>query len=665
MAHLLIWGLTRDVAAGALTPAVHAQPVSSLAEVRTALEGGAAALILAQPACLDAEHAQVEAWLRDGGSAQAVIMAVAEPAEADEVLRRLPFVDDVVLRPLTAGRLRLKLERAIETVHSRRVIRQLEGALSRKGEDLSELNKIGVALSAERDIDALLELILKKSREITCADAGSLYLVERAKEGSGERDRLRFELPQNDTINMGPFQKFTMPLDQSSIAGYVALSGQPVNVADAYRLPEGSPFQISRSFDEKSGYRTKSMLVVPMRDHKNAVIGVVQLINKKRERDAVLQPVSLIEESVISFTTIDEELAGSLASQAAVAFENARLLRDIRDLFDKFVKAAVSAVEQRDPPTSGHSGRVATLTVALAEQVDGIATGPLAGYHFNRDQLQEIRYAGLLHDFGKVAVQEKLLGKRKKLYATKLLAVRQRFAYILKALEVEYLKKRLDAVGSGQGGADELAALEAEYLKKHAETERVLQTVVRSNEPTIVAEESFAALMNLPARRFADHDAEDLFPVEEWAQEPHLSADEVEALSIKKGTLTIAEFEEIKSHVSHTYEFLRQIPWTGELSRIPEIAWAHHEKLDGSGYPRGIKATEIPVQSRMMTISDIYDALRAVDRPYKKAASVERSLQILHAEARDGKLDTDLLGVFVEAKIFELPAFKALLLPRA
>jgi HD-GYP domain-containing protein (c-di-GMP phosphodiesterase class II) len=664
MAHLLIWGVTREFAAGALTPVVHAQAVSSLADVRTALDGGGAALVLADPACLDAERAQVEAWLRAGGSAQAVLMAVTEPAEADEVLRRLPFVDDVVLRPLSAGRLRLKLERAVETVHSRRVIRQLEGALTRKGEDLSELNKIGVALSAERDIDALLELILKKSREITCADAGSLYLVERAKEGSDSRDQLRFELAQNDTVDY-PFEKFTIPLDESSIAGYAAVSGRVVNVADAYRLPAGSAFRISRSFDEKSGYRTMSMLVVPMRDHRKNVIGVVQLINKKRDRDSVLQPVTLIEEAVVPFTSVDEDLVASLASQAAVAFENAKLLRDIKDLFDKFVKAAVSAVEQRDPPTSGHSGRVATLTVALAERVDGIATGPLASWRFNRDQLQEIRYAGLLHDFGKVAVQEKVLGKRKKLYATKLLAVRQRFAYILKALEADYLRKRLDAVASGRAGADELAALEGEYLRKRGETERVLQTVVRSNEPTIVEEESFAALMNLPARRFADHDAEDHFPVEEWAQEPHLSADEVEALSIRKGTLTIAEFKEIKSHVSHTYEFLRQIPWTGELSRIPEIAWAHHEKLDGTGYPRGIKEADIPIQSRMMTISDIYDALVAVDRPYKGPTSVERALDILHDEARGGKLDTDLLGVFVEAKLFELPAFKALLLPRA
>jgi HD-GYP domain-containing protein (c-di-GMP phosphodiesterase class II) len=662
MTHLLIWGDPRDIVAGELPAGMRVDRVTSVATLIAALDGRGGSLVLADAACLDAEREALGAWLQAGGSALASLVAITDPGSEEEVLRRLPFLDDVVPQPLTAARVRLKLERAVEAVHSRRVIRQLESALARKGEELSELNKIGVALSApQQEIDALLDLILKKSREITAADAGSLYLVERPKDGP---PALRFELAQNDTVVL-PFQKFTMPLDETSIAGYVAVSKEKVNVADAYRLPEGSSFRISRSFDEKSGYLTKSMLVVPMQDHKKTVIGVVQLINKKRDRDAVLQPVSLIEEAVIPFTATDAELVESLASQAAVAYENARLLRDIRELFDKFVRAAAKAVEARDPVTSGHSERVAELTVALAERVDGLVTGPYAGTRFSREQVQEIRYAGLLHDFGKVAVQEKVLGKRKKLYATRMVAVRQRFAYILKALEADYLRQRLDAIASGRAGVDELAALEADYLRKRADNERVLQAVVRANEPTIVEDESFAALMSLPSRRFPDHHAEDDFPVENWAQEPHLSTDEIESLSIRRGTLTSAERKEIESHVSHTYEFLRQIPWTGEFARIPEIAWAHHEKLDGTGYPRGIKAAEIPVQSRMMTISDIFDALVALDRPYKKAATLEEALGILRGEASRGQLDGDLLRVFVDAKLFELPAFKKLLRPRA
>jgi len=665
MAHLVIWGETREVFSGERPAGPPAEEVRSLAALEAALDGRGAALVLADPRRLEAERDEVEAWLRAGGSAQVVLVAVADPAEGDEVLRRLPFLDDVLLRPVTPVRLRRKLERAIELVHSRRVIRQLENALSRRGDDLSELNHIGVQLSAERDIDKLLELILRKSREITGADAGSLYLVERPKEPvNGNGDQLRFKLTQNDTVVV-PFEEFTIPLDETSIAGYVARTGRVVNVADAYRLPEGSPYHISRSFDEKSGYRTKSMLVVPMRDHDKVVIGVVQLINKKRDPGAVLQPVALAEQEVIPFTSGDEELASSLASQAAVAFENADLIQRIRRLFDEFIHAAVSAVEQRDPPTSGHSGRVAELTAALAEKVDAISSGPLAGVRLTRDQLQELKYAALLHDFGKVSVQEKVLGKRKKLYATRMVAVRQRFAYITKALEAEYWRARLEAATSGRASPESLAVLEAEYRVKRAQTERMLEAVIQANEPTVVEEESFRVLTNVPPRLFADHAAEERFPVEDWAQPPYLSAEEANALSIRKGTLTTAERLEIESHVSHTYEFLRKIPWTGEFRRIPEIAWAHHEKLDGSGYPRGLTAEAIPVQSRMMTISDIYDALVALDRPYKRAVAVDRALQILDDEARDGKLDAELLHVFVEAKIFELPSFKALLLPRA
>jgi HD-GYP domain-containing protein (c-di-GMP phosphodiesterase class II) len=546
----------------------------------------------------------------------------------------------------------------------RSAIRQIERAYDRRGEELNQLNQIGVALSAERDLDKLLTLILQKSREITVADAGSLYLVESTQDGNGGETRLRFKLPQNDSVAVSDFQEFTVPLNKTSIAGYVALTGEPVNVADAYRLPEGTPFTISRSFDEKSGYRSRSMLVVPMKDHKEVVIGVVQLINKKRDREAGLQSASLVDDQVISFTEVDRKLVASLASQAAVAFENADLIRRIRNLFDEFVNAAVSAVEQRDPPTSGHSGRVAELTVALAEKVDALSSGPYGDFRLTRDQLQELRYAALLHDFGKVAVQEKVLGKRKKLYATKLLAVRQRFAYILKSIEVDHLRARLDLADAGRATAEALAALEGEYQRRRAEAEKVVQAVLRANEPTVVEEEGFSALMSLPARSFPDHDAEDIFPVEDWAQSPHLSTGEVEALSIRKGTLTRAERLELESHVSHTYEFLPNIPWTGEFRRIPELAWAHHEKLDGSGYPRKLKAPEIPVQSRMMTISDIYDALVALDRPYKRAVSPERALDILADEVRLGRLDADLLRVFVEAKIFDIPAFKALLLPR-
>jgi HD-GYP domain-containing protein (c-di-GMP phosphodiesterase class II) len=674
VAQLVIWGDPRTILAEELPPGLAAETVSSLAGLAAAVDGRGPALVLADVACVDAERDKALAWSRDGGHHRVVLLGVTEADRVDDALARLPFVEDVIERPVTAPRLRRRLERAIEAVNARRSIRQLEAALARKGSELSDLNAIGVALSAERDIDALLTLILAKSREITCADAGSLYLVERGAQdaASGETtpDRLRFKLAQNDTVEV-PFEEFTMPLDDASIAGHVALAGKLVNVADAYRLPEGSTFRISRSFDQKSGYRTKSVLVVPMRDHENAIIGVVQLINKKRDPKAVLQPVALVEEEVVPFTSVDEELAESLASQAAVAFENAKLLQDIRALFDRFVRAAAKAVEQRDPVTSGHSERVAELTVALAQAVDRVATGPYGSLHFTREQIQEIRYAGLLHDFGKVAVQEKYLCKEKKLYATELIALRQRFAFIQKAHEAAYLRARLEAVASGRATPERLAALEKEFESRQAQVQQTLEVVLAANEPTVVEEDRFSILMNLPTRRFGGADLksrwkeESLFPVEDWAEPPYLSEDEVKALSIRRGSLDAEERQEIERHVSHTYEFLRQIPWTGDLAKIPLIAWAHHEKLDGSGYPRRIKSEDIPPQSKMMTISDIFDALVALDRPYKKAQPVDRALRILEDEARQGKLDPDLLNVFCEARLFEIKAFTDRLLPRA
>ncbi|HET7745766.1 MAG TPA: HD domain-containing phosphohydrolase, partial [Vicinamibacteria bacterium] len=405
----------------------------------------------------------------------------------------------------------------------------------------------------------------------------------------------------------------------------------------------GSPFKVSRAFDEKSGYKSRSMLVVPMRDHQDAIIGVVQLINKKRDAKVVLRPLSLVEETVIPFTSVDEELVTSLASQAAVAFENARLIQDMRNLFESFVTASVTAVESRDPTTSGHSKRVAILTVGLAEKLDSIDAGPFREVSFTRDQLQEIRYASLLHDFGKVGVREKVLIKGKKLYVGEMLVIRQRFAYIKRTLEAEHLRAKLEQVQAG-ASPELLAEMDRAYDQQRQEVDGVLKMVLAANEPSILEEESFRALMDLTTRTFTDIEGQ---------HQPFLTPNEVSALSIRRGSLSEKERREIESHVTHTYRFLSEIPWTGEFRRVPEIAYAHHEKMDGSGYPRRLAASEIPIQSRMMTISDIFDALVAWDRPYKKAVPVEKALDILHQEAGSGKLDRPVLDIFVEAKIYE------------
>jgi HD-GYP domain-containing protein (c-di-GMP phosphodiesterase class II) len=643
MAQLLVWGKLREIVQGDL-PGLSAKEVHTLEEVAASLDEHSSALVVVDPVRLEAEQAALQTWLGAGGSARALFVAVASATESDDLLRRFPFLDDLLFRPVTGARLRLRLEHALDTLHGRRVIRQLEKALERKGDELHELNKIGVALSAERDINKLLDLILAKSREITAADAGSLYLVERGKDDSVQADdRLRFRLTQNDSVVV-PFEERTLPLSEASISGYSALSGKTVNLPDAYHIPSGYPFQISRSFDEQSGYRTKSMLVVPMRDHQDTVIGVVQLINKKRDARLVLRPVGVVDEYVIPFTSVDEELVGSLASQAAVALENTKLLADIKGLFNSFVMAAVTAIESRDPTTSGHSERVAKLTVGLAERVDATSSGPFKDVAFTRDQIQEINYASLLHDFGKVGVREKVLIKGKKLYVGELMVIRQRFAYIKRTMEAEHLRAKLDQVVRGQAPPELLAQMDAAYEERQKEIDHTLRTVLQANEPSILEEESFRALMDLPARTFSDMDGH---------PQPFLTTNEVAALSIRRGSLSDKERREIESHVTHTFKFLSQIPWTGEYRAVPTIAYAHHEKLNGTGYPRGLKAGDIPIQSRMMTISDIFDALVAWDRPYKKSVPVDRALDILADESRHGKLDPDLLAVFVEAKVYE------------
>jgi HD-GYP domain-containing protein (c-di-GMP phosphodiesterase class II) len=556
-----------------------------------------------------------------------VLVAVVEPQEDEDVLRRLPFLDDLLHRPVTPARLRLRLERALETIRSRK--------------ELHELNRIGVALSAERDIAKLLDLILRKSREITAADAGSLYLVERGKEDEIQRDDvLRFKLSQNDSVVV-PFVELTMPLTVTSIAGYVALSGEKVNEPDAYDIPSAYPVQIDRSFDEKSGSRTK------LRDHRDTVIGVVQLINKKKNARAVLRPVTAVEEMVIPFTSLDEELVGSLTSQAAVALQNTRLIQGIRDLFDAFVTASVTAIEKRDPTTKDHSQRVATLTVGLAEKVDAAGGGPFRDQRFTRDQIQEIRYASLLHDFGKVSVKEKFLLKEKKFFDRQLQLIQQRFAYIKRTREAEHLQAKLEQLASGRTTIDLLTDMDAAHEAQQREIDQLLRAVVQANEPKILeGDEARSLLLELRDRTYRDWDG---------SPRPFLTGEELESLSIRKGSLTEEERLEINKHVIHTYEFLRGIPWTSEYRGIPEIAWAHHEKLDGSGYPRGLRGvSQIPIQSRMMTISDIYDALTAFDRPYKDSVKRETALDILREEAKTGKVDADLLAIFIEARVYEL-----------
>jgi len=514
--------------------------------------------------------------------------------------------------------------------------------MARLDRELSELNAIGIRLSAERNPRNLIETILTRAREITQSDAGSLYLVE--EEPDGTRD-LRFVLAQNDSVDI-PFRAARLPLTSESVAGHVALTGAILNLEDAYNPPAGAPFHINRSFDEETGYRTRSMLVVPMHTPEGETIGALQLINCKPDFSARLQSGEPIEGTVQRFTARHEQLAGSLASQAAVAVQNRRLYENIRELFEGFVKASVTAIESRDPTTSGHSARVASLTVGLATAIDRCATGPHRLTHFTAEEMTELRYAALLHDFGKVGVREQVLVKAKKLLPGDLDRIRQRVELIKRGLELRYAGKKIEHLfAKGRRGyARQRAAFDAELAAHVAALDQSIARIVAANEPAVLTRDFAAGIERLALDIFEDHLGN---------RETVITREEAEILAIPRGSLTPAEFKEIQSHVIHTYEFLARIPWTREFRRIPEIARSHHEKLDGSGYPEGRQGGEIPVQSRMMTIADIYDALTAGDRPYKKSIAPVEALDILEHERQAGHLDGELLDVFVEAKIYE------------
>ena len=517
-----------------------------------------------------------------------------------------------------------------------------EEQLARSSHEIKELNRIGVALSSERDPQRLLNLILQASREITSSDAGSLYLVEDVSE---KEKRLRFKLTQNDSAPVG-FTEFTVPMDRSSIAGYVAVTGEVLPLADTYEIPPDAPYRFNRRFDEETGYRTKSMLTIPMQNQQGEILGVLQLINCKRDfRQRITSPEE-IEREVVPYGPRQIELATSLASQAAVAYENNILYENIQTLFEGFVKAAVTAIEQRDPTTSGHSFRVSRLTCSLAETVDKVETGPYADLHFNHEQMREIRYAALLHDFGKVGVREEILLKAKKLYPHELDLVRHRFDYIRKVLEADHLQRKLEATERKQP-PEAFRNLEEEYQIRLAELEDYLQFILQASEPTVLPAGNFDKLLHIAQRTYVDG---------RGVERPYVTPEEVRFLSIPMGSLDPEERLQVESHVIHTFNFLAQIPWTREIKSIPLIARAHHEKLDGSGYPYKLRDPQIPPQTKIMTICDIFDALSAADRPYKKAVPPEHALEILAESVKQGQLDPFLFQFFLDAKIYQLTA---------
>ncbi|GAC1658022.1 MAG: HD family phosphohydrolase [Candidatus Dormibacteraceae bacterium] len=533
----------------------------------------------------------------------------------------------------------LRMARANVTLKLR--VAELEAGDTRARSRMAEMNRIGIALSSEQDMDTLQDLILKSCRQLTNADAATLYLVEEAEDG---HRMLRFAWTQTASIH-APFSTFKMPLVEQSIAGYTVITGRSQMVADAYDLPDHVPFGFNRSFDEQHGYRSKSMLCVPMSNHDGEIVGAIQLINAKLHFETELTPENVHDE-VVGFEPDQLELIQSIASQAAVALDNKNLIDAIQNLFEGFVKASVTAIESRDPTTYGHSGRVAALTVGLAEAVNGIGSGRYADANFDAEQLKEIRYAGLLHDFGKVGVREHVLVKEKKLYPANMDLLRARFAFVQRSIEKNYAERKLTMAMRHELKEGDFADIDRRLQGDLAELRAWLEAVVAANEPSVLPEDKASTLAALAEYMYEDIDGK---------RTPILLPDEFHFLSIRKGTLDEVERLEIESHVTHSFKFLIRIPWTPAMRNVPQYAYGHHELLDGSGYPRKLQGPEIPAQARMMTISDIFDALTATDRPYKRAVPVDRALDILHLEFM-GKLDADLLDIFIAKKVYELAA---------
>ena len=574
------------------------------------------------------------------GESAAMIVWIGCPAtpHIDEALNR--GLSAIVSASPSADELYVAVRNAFELMEARARSESRGKWLNRYRYELGELIEIAKAITTERRIDRLLDVILEKSRFITGADAGSIYVVE-GDDPDPARRTLRFKLSQNESRKFDS-REFTMPMSVRSLAGFVALRLSPQRIDDVYDLPAGSEYGFDRSFDERTGYRTKSMLVAPLLSRTGEAIGVLQLINKKRDAEKKLLGPEDVAELVIPFDERSEALLMTLASQAGIALENAVLYEEIERMLEGFVRASVDAIEQRDPTTSGHSLRVAELTVGLAKAVERAGSGPYKDIAFTRDDLRELSYASLLHDFGKIGVREQVLVKAKKLYPHELALIEQRFQLASRSLEADFLTRKMRLVSRG-AKSDEIEALDRDFEARRAELTEAMRIVAHANEPTVLQGGEYSRIEALGRETYVDAHG---------CTHPLLTPSEVASLSIARGSLTPGEFDEIRSHVTHTFEFLSKIPWGKQFRRVAQIAGAHHERLNGTGYPNRLQASEIPLQSKMMSVADIFDALTASDRPYKRAVPLQKALDILGYEVKDNHLDADLVRIFTEAQVW-------------
>ena len=503
------------------------------------------------------------------------------------------------------------------------------------GQRLEQLNAIGASLSAERDINRLLEAILTAAKTITRADGGTLYRVT-------EEKTLRFEIVRTSSLkyylggttgNPVPFYPIQLYKDgrpnQTMVAAQAALTGKTINIADAYTA-EGFDFTGTRAFDAKTGYRSKSFLTVPMRNHEGETIGVLQLINAQDPHSG----------EIVAFSASDQRLAESLASQAAVALSNRMLINQLETLFESFISLINGAIDEKSAYTGGHCQRVPVLTMLLAEAVNETTEGPLADFRMTDKDRYELKIAGLLHDCGKVTTPVHVVDKATKLETIfdRVQLIDTRFEVLKRDLEIESLKRR--ATMSRMQLADEEARLRDELRR-------------------IDEDRKFLHACNIGSERMRDDDIEHVKRIARYRwrdvsghEADFLTADEVKNLTIRAGTLTDEERKIINHHIVATIKMLEALPWPKHLTNVPEYAGGHHERMDGKGYPRGLTREQMSVQARCMGIADIFEALTAKDRPYKKGKTLSESLEILGRMKQNHHIDPDLFDVFVRRQVY-------------
>ncbi len=505
-----------------------------------------------------------------------------------------------------------------------RILESVDSRSRQLVQRLQKLQEIGTMLSAERDLVRLLGLILRESRSLTSADAGTIFVREddvQAVENATGKDAIHritpyiaLKVAQNDSIRL-PFKEMKLPFEGKTIAGHVALTGEILNLEDVYRLPAGAPYAYNAAFDKASGYRCRSMLVIPMRNREGDIIGVIQLINKKRAPTAVLDSTEEVERSVSTFDAFDEEFVSALASQAAVCIEKAKLYDDIEGMFEGLVNSFTLALERRNRTTYGHCMRVARYAVAIAEAVNESPEPLFGGLRFTPVQIRELRYAALLHDIGKIAVPEAVLDKHNKLLDSEIRAIEYRLA-----------------LARAQG-------------KPAGKVDAWIQAVRRVNVPRGLSDEDRKILDEIRAETFSDVDGQ---------VRPLLSDHEHENLAVARGNLTGKERRQIEQHIVDTWEILKRIPWPRDFRSVANVAACHHEKIDGSGYPWKLRGDEIPIGGQILAIVDIFEALTAKDRPYKPAIPVDKAIAIVQAEVDRGALNAKLWKLFLDRKLFDL-----------